>query len=206
MALSQTVYARAHKGRPAVSSQAADGRNSDGALVQRVLAGQGRAFDLIVLRYQERVRNSVRRLVRDSDDVEDIAQETFIRAHSRLHDFRGQASLFTWLYRIAVNLSINHLRKQQARSFCALSDGSGELQARGGPEEDLRASEVGLQVDQAVADLPPRQRAIFGMRYYDQYSHREIARILGNSEGAVRAGYFHAVQKLQVSLAAVVGV
>ena len=205
MALSRAVHRWADKAPATLLTEPASGQSSDGELVRRFLAGEERAFDALVYRHRERVRNSVQRLVRDGDDVEDIAQETFIRAHNRLHHFRGNSSLFTWLYRIAINLSINHLRKQQARTFCPLSDRSRELQAPGGPEEDLRRAEVGLKVDQAVAQLPPRQRAIFGLRYYDQYSHREIARILGNTEGAVRAGYFHAVKKLQVSLAAVVG-
>ena len=90
---------------------------SDGDLVCRFKSGDEQAFNIIVRRYQKRIFNLVFRFVRDFDETSDIAQETFIRAHAQLKGFRGASSLYTWMYRIALNLSLNHLRKKKLRSF-----------------------------------------------------------------------------------------
>jgi len=173
--------------------------SSDARLLEQLRAGDGSAFEEIVRRYQERVYQYAYRLVQDPDEASDVAQETFIRAHGKLADFRGDASLNTWLYRIASNLGINALRKRRLRRYIAL-DQAPEVQASGGPERDLADDEIRRRVEAAVALLPPRQRSIFILRQYEQLSHREIAGIVGSSEGAVRAGYFHAVRKLRDAL------
>jgi RNA polymerase sigma-70 factor (ECF subfamily) len=172
---------------------------ADAELVRRAQDGQESAFDQIVLRYQERIVGLASRLVRDPDEAMDIAQETFIRAYRQMPRFRGDSALYTWLHRIAANLSINRLRRQKVLAFLSLD--SAALPAAGPePEEELERVEFRRQVDAAVAALPPRQRAIFVLRHFEQLSHRQIAEILGSSEGAVRAGYFHAVKKLQHAL------
>ncbi|MFC1525282.1 RNA polymerase sigma factor [Candidatus Latescibacterota bacterium] len=173
---------------------------SEAELLRRLRAGDESAFDIVVRRYQERIFRYVSRLVGDADEASDIAQETFIRAYGQIDRFRGESALYTWLYRIASNLSINALRKRGLRSFIGL-DEAPSLVAAGGPEEDLRAAQIRERVAEAVDQLPPRQRSIFILRQYDQLSHREISKVVGSSEGAVRAGYFHAVKKLQKSLA-----
>ena len=183
---------------PAPPDQTPD---SDTDLLGRFRAGDETAFDEVVRRYQERVYQFVHRVVGDCEDAADITQETFIRAYGKLQEFRGDSSLFTWLYRIALNMSINLLRKKRLRSFVSLRDSAGpELWAQGGPEVDAAASRLRARVEDAIAGLPPRQRSIFVLRQYDQLSHREIAEVVGSSEGAVRAGYFHALRKLRSAL------
>ena len=174
---------------------------SDGDLVCRFKGGDEQAFNIIVRRYQKRIFNLVFRFVRDFDETSDIAQETFIRAHAQLKGFRGASSLYTWMYRIALNLILNHLRKKKLRSFFSFDDPAvAEPEAQGGPDEDLAASQIRDQVGKAIERLPARQRSIFILRQYDRLSHREIAEVLGCSEGNVRAGYFHAVKKLRAML------
>jgi RNA polymerase sigma-70 factor (ECF subfamily) len=187
--------ARAIATRPA----AADAVPSEAQLLARLRAGDESAFDQIVRQYEQRVYQYAYRLVQDPDEASDVAQETFIRAHARLGDFRGDASLNTWLYRIASNLGINALRKRRLRAFVGL-DQAPAVQAPGGPEDDLAAAEIRRRVEAAVALLPPRQRSIFILRHYEQLTHREIATVVGSSQGAVRAGYFHAVRKLRAAL------
>lgn len=165
----------------------------------RLRSGDEAAFDDIVRRYQERVYQYAYRLVQDRDEASDVAQETFIRAYGKIASFRGDSSLNTWLYRIASNLGINALRKKRLRSLIGL-DRAPPIEAPGGPDQDLAADEIRRRVDAAVALLPPRQRSIFVLRHYDELSHREIAQVVGSSEGAVRAGYFHAVRKLRTAL------
>jgi len=178
---------------------------SDARLVSRFVAGEEKAFDEIVRRYQERVFSFAFRMLQDFDQADDVAQETFVRAYQKLGRFRGDSTLFTWLYRIAYNLSINCLRKKKLWSFIS-GFGAGadspmdEIPAPRGPEEELNAYELRLQVDAAIGTLPSRQRSIFVLRHFQELSHRQIAGILGCSEGAVRAGYFHAVKKLQAAL------
>ncbi len=175
-------------------------RDSDRELVDRFKVGEERAFNEIVRRYQERIFAFVFRMVHDFDDASDLAQETFIRAHAKIGGFRGDSGLYTWLYRIALNIAINFLRKKKLRSFVGFDGLAETLASPGGPETDLQQSRLQHQVDAAVAQLPARQRSIFVLRYYDQMSHQEIARIVKRTEGNVRAGYFHAVKKLQVLL------
>ena len=173
----------------------------DWDLVARFKGGDEQAFNIIVRRYQKRIFDLVFRFVRDFDETSDIAQETFIRAHAQLKGFRGASSLYTWMYRIALNLSLNYLRKKKLRSFLPFDDSEViDGATQGGPDEDLAATELRGQVDAAIGRLPARQRSIFILRQYDQLAHREIAEVLGCSEGAVRAGYFHAIKKLQVML------
>ena len=171
--------------------------NNDRELVDRFRAGEELAFNEIVRRYQERIFGFVFRLVQDFDDANDLAQETFIRAYAKLSGFKGESGLYTWLYRIALNISINYMRKKRIRSFVSFDGVAGSLASSGGPEQDLEESELQLRVDAAIAQLPARQRSIFVLRFYDQLSHKEIASIVERSEGNVRAGYFHAVKKLQ---------
>ena len=179
-------------------------RDSDLELVARFKLGEERAFDEIIGRYQERILAFVFRMVHDFDDASDLAQEAFIKAHAKISGFRGESGFYTWLYRIALNISINFLRRKKLRSFVRFDGMSETLFSPGGPEADLYQSELQHQVDAAIARLPPRQRSIFVLRHYDQMSHKEIAGILKRTEGNVRAGYFHAVKKLQVLLSDVV--
>lgn len=172
---------------------------SEARLLERLRSGDESAFDVVVRRFQERVYQYAFHLVQDRDEAGDVAQETFIRAYAKLASFRGDSSLNTWLYRIASNLGINALRKRKLRSFIGL-DQAPALVAPGGPDQDLADAEIRRRVSAAVARLPPRQRSIFVLRQYHQLSHREIALVVGSSEGAVRAGYFHAVRKLQIAL------
>jgi RNA polymerase sigma-70 factor (ECF subfamily) len=185
--------------------------DSDTGLIDRFRSGDETAFEEVVRRYQERIFQFVHRVVRDTEEAADITQETFIRAYGKLGGFRGDSSLFTWLYRIALNMSINCLRKRKLRSFVPLWDSTesefrpdefrpDEFWAQGGPEEDMAASRLRTRVEEAISGLPPRQRSIFVLRQYDQLSHREIAEVVGSSEGAVRAGYFHALRKLRCAL------
>ena len=176
-------------------------------LVKRIRAGDSAAFDEVVRRHHERLIQFVFRLVNDQDDAADVAQDTFIKAHLCFGDFRGEAGLFTWLYRIAYNESISLLRRRKLRAYLRLgSDGSVDqvwdpaLAVEDDPSAEMESQQLQQQVTDAVANLPPRQRAIFSMRHYEEMSHAEIARVIGRSEGAVRANYFQAIRKLRQQL------
>jgi RNA polymerase sigma-70 factor, ECF subfamily len=149
-------------------------------------------------RYQERVYWVARRIVGSHDDADDVVQETFVKAYLALGEFRGDSSFFTWLYRIAVNLSLNALRKRQVLNYLHESELlSRILPSTDDPSKDLENSETESALVRAVATLPEKQKAVFVMRYYDEMTYEEIGRVLKTSVGGLKANYFHALRKVR---------
>ncbi|MCI0406667.1 MAG: RNA polymerase sigma factor, partial [candidate division Zixibacteria bacterium] len=151
--------------------------------------------------YQKRVYAVAFRMVRDEEEAKDLTQEVFVKMYATLKDFRGEASVFTWAYRATVNLSINHLRRKKIISWVPL------LEAEEKPAEpkeglsDLETARLKQAIAEAVKKLPPKQRAIFILRHYEELGNEEIAQIVGKSVGAVKANYFQALQKMKKHLA-----
>jgi RNA polymerase sigma-70 factor, ECF subfamily len=183
-----------------------DGTDSEAALVARLRVGDEAAFEELVRQHQEPLLRFAHRIVGDLDEASDVAQETFVRAYERIGAFRGGSSLYTWLYRIAYNQAISLLRRRKVRRFFRL--GHSEDVSAGVALQLIDTHDVAAQVEQtqfvqqierAIEALPPRQRAIFTMRHFDGMSHAQIAQVVGRSEGAIRAGYFHAVRKLRIA-------
>lgn len=175
-------------------------RQPDSEAIQRVLAGDTAAFDGLVRQYQQEVYRLAYRMTRNAEDAKDLAQEAFVQAYRFLGSFRGQSRFSTWLYRITVNLCLNHLksagRQDPAELDARLPDGRADaLAALLGDERDRALAE-------AIGSLPPQQRATLALRVHQGLGHREIAAILGVSEGTAKANYFHAVRALQRKLAA----
>ena len=171
---------------------------SDLELVNEVRNGKRQAFTELMRRYQERVYWTARRMVGSHDEADDIAQETFVKAYLALGDFRGDSSFFTWLYRIAVNLSLNAIRKQQVLDYLRQSEIINRiLPAQENPQKDLEFAEMQSRLDKAIAELPEKQRAVFVMRYYDEMPYAEISKVLKTSVGGLKANYYHAVRKVQ---------
>lgn len=171
---------------------------TDLELVQLVRNGKREAYTELMQRYQNRVYWVARRIVGSHDDADDVAQETFVKAYLALGDFRGDSSFFTWVYRIAVNLSLNVVRKHQVMNY--LRDSpiiSSLLPAQENPHKDLEVKELESRLQLAVAQLPEKQRAVFVMRYFDEMSYEEISQVLKTSVGGLKANYFHALKKVQ---------
>lgn len=155
------------------------------------------AFETLLKTYTEPVYWQIRRMVLNHDDANDVVQNVFIKAWSNLHNFRGDAKLSTWLFKIAVNESINFLNKEKHRV-----QGGGESDEDSLLIKNLEADEyfdgdaLQLELQEAIAKLPEKQRLVFNMRYYDELKYEEISEILGTSVGALKASYHHAVKKL----------
>ena len=176
-------------------------QQSDLELVQEVRGGNRQAFTELMRRYQQRVYWTARRIVGNHDEADDIAQETVIKAYLGLGDFRGDASFFTWLYRIAVNLSLNAVRKQQLVTYLRQSEILERfLPVQKDPSADLEGQEMESKLQRAIQDLPEKQKAVFIMRYYDELSYEEISKILKTSVGGLKANYFHALKKIKESM------
>lgn len=173
----------------------------DRELIEQFQSGNKQAFNQLVNKYRDRIYAVIYRMLRNQDDALDISQEVFVRAYRSLNKFRGDSSVYTWLYRIAVNLSINYINRNKHRKSQAIDNVSFKLSADNeSPQKKIEVDELSQAIEQAVLKLPDKQRAVFVMRYYENMQHNEIAEILGNSVGSVKANYHHALQKLKVEL------
>jgi RNA polymerase sigma-70 factor (ECF subfamily) len=169
------------------------------ALVDACLASDPRAFDIIVERHRRSVYQLCYRFVGNHDDASDLSQDVFLRAYRGLRTFRGQSSLATWLYRIGVNVCLNHVKVKTPFTTPAESIDERQLVdvCAESPPERMLKDERGARVRAAIAQLPRKQRAALILRTYHEMSHREIADVLGSSVGAVKANVFHALGNLK---------
>lgn len=186
-------------------------QDTDMELVQRTVAGDQRAYGLLVLKYQRRIQRLIGRMVRDVDLVDDIAQETFIRAYRALHQFRGDAQFYTWLYRIAVNTAKKTLLELKrdptvVTSFFA-GDEEDETSWRKSepisdetPESVLSAKEIAAVVNNAMADLSEELRRAITLREIEGLSYEEIALALDCPIGTVRSRIFRARESISGKL------
>jgi len=166
------------------------------ALVAACLAGRREAFDMIVELHRRAVYQLCYRFVGNHEDASDLSQEVFIRAFRGLDRFRGDSSLGTWLYRIAVNVSLNKVSAKQPQTEPI--DARPHIDSRAvDPSSELLRGERAAQVRAAIACLPKKQRATVILRIYHELSHEEIAGILVSSVGAVKTNFFHALAKLR---------
>jgi RNA polymerase sigma-70 factor (ECF subfamily) len=175
-------------------------RQPDFEVVQRVLAGETAAFDVLVRQYQHEIYRLAYRMTRNAEDARDLAQEAFIQAYRSLASFRGQSRFSTWLYRIAMNLCLTHL-KSVARQDPAEANGNLADQ-RADSLMTLLTNERDRALAEAIEALPPQQKATLTLRVHQGLSHKEIAQVLDCSEGTAKANYFHAVRSLQRKLQA----
>ncbi len=170
---------------------------SDRELVESFQNGREASFNELVLRYQEKLYWIARRFVNDHDVADDIIQEVFIKSYKALKEFRGESSVYTWLYRITVNYALNHIRRKRVREFFRIDEFFDvESDADEQPDKIYERQEQQELIEQAVATLPEKQKAVFVLRYYEELPYEEIAKILKTSVGGLKANYFHAVKKI----------
>ena len=156
-------------------------------------------FNRIVSEYSERLYWHVRDMVGSHDDANDLLQEIYIKIWAALPSFRGDAQLFTWVYRIATNETLNFLKKQKIRS--ALSFGRiSSAEERIADDPYFNGDEAQRLLMAAIAKLPPKQHAVFSMRYYDDMKYEEIAEVMNTSVGSLKASYHIAFEKIKTEL------
>lgn len=173
---------------------------TDQQLVARVQKGDSRAFDLLVLKYQHKIFGLISRYVRDADEVQDVAQEAFIKAYKALPNFRGDSAFYTWLYRIAINTAKNYLVSRSRRppgSDVELEDaeyleGGDGLREIENPENALLGAELKAVVEGAISALPEDLRTAITLREFEGMSYEDIADIMDCPIGTVRSRIFRA--------------
>jgi len=180
----------------------------DQQLVVRVQNGDKGAFDLLVLKYQQKMHAIVSRFVRDTDDVADVVQESFIKAYRALPNFRGDSQFYTWLYRIGVNTAKNYLVARSRRppsSDVDVADaeyysGNEYLKDLGTPENNFFRDELESLIFKVIAELPEDLRTAVTLREYEGLSYEEIAQIMDCPVGTIRSRIFRARESIDTHI------
>lgn len=181
----------------------------DRELVEAVLAGDGAAYRGLVERYQGRIYSVCYGMVRNPEDARDMAQEAFVKAYQNLPKFRLEASFYTWLCRIAMNVSIDHIRRQKLRNHgefddqVAAQDSAGVVQLsqfRSDPVKNLERKQLHAAILAALDELPDEQKQIIILREVQGLSYKEISDVMDIPEGTVMSRLFYARKKLQAAL------
>lgn len=172
---------------------------SDTELLDRLQNGKdySGAFSLLIDKYQQKLYLHIKRLVTTHDDADDVLQNTFVKVHKSIKKFRGDSGLYTWIYRIATNESINLINKRKKKQLGSMTD---EMlnQAKNSMVDDSVDSEYILKkLNEAIALLPEKQKIVFNLRYFDEMNYREMSEVLQTSEGALKASFHHAVKKIE---------
>jgi RNA polymerase sigma-70 factor (ECF subfamily) len=192
------------------ASNPAQGQSETGpddiSLVKRCQGGDLAAYELLVGRYRQRVFNVVYGIVHNVEDANDLCQETFVKAWRSLGRFKGESAFYTWLYRIATNLGIDHLRrraKQESVSFDdaikSEDDAEPEMMASkiALPSKETERTELRAAIEAAIAQLSPEHRAVIMLKEFEGLAYKEIAKVVGCSLGTVMSRLFYARQHLQ---------
>jgi len=183
-------------------------QNTDQALVERVQGGDKKAFDLLVLKYQQRIMKVLSRYVRDHSEVQDLAQEAFIKAYRALPNFRGDSAFYTWLYRIAINTAKNFVVAQGRRppnddieaTEAEQYDGESALKDYASPERETLRDEIKETVFKAIDELPEDLKTAITLRELEGMSYEEIAEAMDCPIGTVRSRIFRAREAIDHQL------
>lgn len=185
-------------------------REEDSEMLKAVIAGDGTAYRGLVEKYQTRVYSMVYGMIRNREDARDITQEAFVKAYRNLETFRLEASFYTWLYRIAMNLAIDFTRKRRRRENAGFDEGIASRDEDGGiaeahhgdsPGRALERKQLFQQIMTAMERLPDDQRQVILLREMEGLSYKEIAEVMEIPEGTVMSRLFYARKKLQKLLA-----
>jgi len=177
--------------------------SEDSDIIESFNNGNKNAFNYLVLKYQKKIYWIIRKIVLDHEEADDITQEVFLKIYDSLRNFRGESKFFTYIYKIAVNYSLNYLKKNY-RILSKKADYDTEVYKIS--SSDMRPDELPDSVEKtkllerAIRSLPAQQRAVFNMRFYENLSYEEIGSILNKSVGGLKANYFHATKKIEECL------
>lgn len=189
-------------------------RDVDAELVARVQRGDKQAFDLLVLKYQRKIMRLLSRMIRDPSEIEDVAQEAFIKAYRALPQFRGESAFYTWLYRIAINTARNWLAQNNRRPSTPSAqenedgetfDATDNLTDSSNPESEMASRQIAETVNKAINDLPEELRNAIVMREIDGMTYEDIAESMSCPIGTVRSRIFRAREAIAIRLRPLLG-
>jgi len=166
-------------------------------LLQYFEGDKNKAFNLLLQKYQERLYWHIRKIVVSHENADDVLQNTFIKVWKYLSNFKQQSSLYTWLYRIATNEALAHLKKNKPEYHLPLSENESEFANKLSDDNLYTGDEIALKLQTAINTLPEKQKLVFNMKYFDEMKYKEISEILDTSVGALKASYHIAVKKIE---------
>ncbi len=176
-------------------------RMTDKGILDLYNSGQRElAFKELVNSYSERLYWHVRRFLCSHEDTDDLLQDIFVKIWSSLSTFRGESQLYTWLYRIATNESLNFLQKQKIRAALQFESMTSKIEERIDEDTLMDGDQLQRDLMKAIQRLPSKQRTVFIMRWFDDLSYEDISEILGTSVGALKASYHFASEKIKAEL------
>lgn len=178
---------------------ATDKRLDDAELVERLRDPTTTrvAFGDLIRLYTEPLYRQIRRMVQNHDDTDDILQNCFLKAWQNIENFRGDAKLSTWLYKIAINESLSHLERERKRQGVSIDDEEHAIVNLIEADTQIDGDSLAQELRKAIASLPEKQRLVFNMRYYDDMKYEQMSEILGTSVGALKSSYHLAVKKIE---------
>jgi RNA polymerase sigma-70 factor (ECF subfamily) len=161
-------------------------------------ATRERAYTTIVKKYQERLYWHIRRMLADHEDTNDVLQNVFIKVWNGLDKFREDSQLYTWLYRIATNETLSFIEQKKRKSASrSLSDSEYSIENNIKADSNFDPQKLEWKLQLGIQQLPEKQRLVFNLRYFDEMPYEEMSRVLGTSEGALKASYHHAAKKIE---------
>ncbi|MCX8009969.1 MAG: RNA polymerase sigma factor [Ignavibacteria bacterium] len=178
------------------------GKKEDFVLIDEFISGNRLAFGELIERYKQRIYSTAYRILSCHEDADDVTQEVIIKIYKSLQDFRKESSLFTWIYKMTVNLALNELKKKMLKNFFKLDDIENvfEIGDYSSPEINFQKKETLSLIQSAIDKLPEKQKLVFTLRFYEELKYDDISKILGTSVGALKANYFHALKKIAKEL------
>ncbi len=173
--------------------------NNDTELIEQLRdnATCREAFGKVIALYSEPLYWHIRKMVISHDDTNDLLQNTFLKAWTNIEYFRGEAKLSTWLYKIAINETLTFLARERAKNNLSIDDADSYLINNLQTDEWFDGDELQILLQEAIAQLPEKQKLVFNMRYFDEMKYEDISEILGTSVGALKASYHHAAKKIE---------
>jgi len=156
-----------------------------------------KGFNILLNKYQERLYWNIRRIVVSHEDADDVLQNTFVKIWNGLDKFRADSSLFTWLYRISVNESLQHIKQNKKHHILWQDTSTNLLLEKLEADVYFDGDEIEKKLQKAIIELPKKQRLVFNMKYYENLKYEQISEILGTSVGALKASYHLAIKKIE---------
>ena len=161
------------------------------------VSSRNKALSLLIDKYQQRLYWHIRKIVIDHDDADDVLQNTFIKVWKGLAQFKGDSQLYTWMYRIATNEALTHLKQKQKANTSSIHPIEYQLSKSLESDQYFKGDEIQLKLQQAILTLPEKQRIVFNMRYFEETPYEQMSQILDTSVGALKASYHLAAKKIE---------
>ena len=161
---------------------------------------QETAFNKLLSDYKERLYWHVRKIVIDHNDADDVLQNTFLKVFENINNFKGNSSIYTWMFRIATNESLNYINKKAKKLGVSNEEWIVKKSDKLESDPYFEGGEIELKLQKAISRLPEKQRIVFNMRYFEEMKYKKISEILRKSEGGLKASYHHAVKKIKTFL------